>query len=217
MKYVSKVPAIALALATLGAAAGGMQIQTRGKLTAPPDRPLLVVGTDPVIQETLNEDFRVSKRSADSGAANPLTLTVTSSQKMLRPGVSLGDVSPGDAGVASMLQEAGATPPPLGDTGSEPTDPYANEALAEQRLQESPQLQELRRAQSYRRGFGMIKEPSPYDNLPGTEIYDTAIIVHARLSNSSDEMTIVAVVHPGENDRQTKELIAERIANAILQ
>ena len=47
--------------------------------------------------------------------------------------------------------------------------------------------------------------------------YDTVIVARASLSGASDELTIVAVVHPGEDVTDAKKLIAEEIANAVLR
>jgi hypothetical protein len=47
--------------------------------------------------------------------------------------------------------------------------------------------------------------------------YDRVIIARASTSGSDDEMTVLAVVHPGEDQRAAKRLVAEEIANAVLQ
>lgn len=47
--------------------------------------------------------------------------------------------------------------------------------------------------------------------------YDWVIIARASTSGSDDEMTVLAVVHPGEDRRAAKRLVAEEIANAVLQ
>lgn len=46
--------------------------------------------------------------------------------------------------------------------------------------------------------------------------YDTVVVARASLGTAPDEMTVVAVAHPGEDMHEAKKLIAEEIANAIL-
>jgi hypothetical protein len=46
----------------------------------------------------------------------------------LRPGISLGELAPGDPQVADLIQQAGAIPPPVGDTGNK----FDEAALARQ-------------------------------------------------------------------------------------
>lgn len=46
--------------------------------------------------------------------------------------------------------------------------------------------------------------------------FDTVVVARASLSGSTDELTVVALVHPGDEVAEAKKLIAEEIANAIL-
>jgi hypothetical protein len=46
--------------------------------------------------------------------------------------------------------------------------------------------------------------------------YDTIIVARASLNGKPEELTVVAVVHPGEDERDAKKLVAEEIANAVL-
>jgi hypothetical protein len=46
--------------------------------------------------------------------------------------------------------------------------------------------------------------------------YDTVVVARASASSAPEEMTLVAVSHPGENVDNAKKQIAERIANSIL-
>jgi hypothetical protein len=46
--------------------------------------------------------------------------------------------------------------------------------------------------------------------------YDTVVIARASVSGGSDEMTVVAISHSGEDVDNAKKHIAERIANSIL-
>jgi hypothetical protein len=47
--------------------------------------------------------------------------------------------------------------------------------------------------------------------------YDTVVVARASVSGASEEMTLVAISHPGEDVADAKKLIAERIANSILR
>ena len=58
-----------------------------------------------------------------------MTVTVTVNEKLLKPGVVLGDLGPGDPWViAKLMRAAGTDPPPIGDTGNKPLDPYSEAA-----------------------------------------------------------------------------------------
>jgi len=46
--------------------------------------------------------------------------------------------------------------------------------------------------------------------------YDTVIVARASVSGAPEEMTLIAVSHPGEDVDDAKKHIAERIANSIL-
>ncbi len=48
------------------------------------------------------------------------------------------------------------------------------------------------------------------------EDFDNVIVARVSISGSSDEMTVVAVTHPGEDIHQAKALIAEEIVNDVL-
>jgi hypothetical protein len=48
------------------------------------------------------------------------------------------------------------------------------------------------------------------------DAYDTIIVARASLNGKPEELTVVAVVHPGEDERDAKKLVAEEIANAVL-
>jgi hypothetical protein len=47
--------------------------------------------------------------------------------------------------------------------------------------------------------------------------YDTVVVARASVSGATEEMTVVAVVHPGEDANSAKKEIAEEVANAILR
>jgi hypothetical protein len=46
--------------------------------------------------------------------------------------------------------------------------------------------------------------------------YDTVVVARASVSGQAEEMTLVAISHPGEDINDAKKQIAERIANSIL-
>jgi hypothetical protein len=46
--------------------------------------------------------------------------------------------------------------------------------------------------------------------------YDTVVVARATLGTAPEEMTVVALAHPGEDIHEAKKMIAEEIANAIL-
>jgi hypothetical protein len=67
-----------------------------------------------------------------------------------------------------------------------------------------------------------MQQGSALSNFQGAQAdnnnnYDRVIIARASTSGSDDEMTVLAVVHPGEDQRAAKRLVAEEIANAVLQ
>ena len=80
----------------LGGVALASEVQTDGKVSVTQTAPLFAVCTDPVVQETLEQDFRGAHRGPDSGHGLPVTVTVTVNEKLLKPGVvldeSLGDL-----------------------------------------------------------------------------------------------------------------------------
>ena len=63
------------------------QVKKAGSLTATSDAALMIFCPDPLIQQTLNQDFRAAKRNATADATKVLSLTVTVSQQPLKPGV----------------------------------------------------------------------------------------------------------------------------------
>jgi hypothetical protein len=54
--------------------------------------------------------------------------------------------------------------------------------------------------------FSQPKEPG----------YDTVVVARASVSGATEEMTLVAVSHPGEDINDAKKQIAEEIANTVL-
>jgi hypothetical protein len=50
----------------------------------------------------------------------------------------------------------------------------------------------------------------------GDRGYDVVIVARAAVSGQSEEMTVVSVVHPGEDAHDAKKLMAEKIADSLL-
>src|SRR5271154_4754583 len=121
----------ALAALSIVVAIGGFahaaDIKMAGKLDVPAGTTVIAICTDPVVQNVLNEDLRAARHGEASNPANSVTLTVTVSQQMLAPGVSLNQMFPGDPTMVELLEKAGANPPPLGDSGDQAPDPFAQE------------------------------------------------------------------------------------------
>ncbi len=115
------VVALSALLTTAGApAAFAVQIERSGKLTVPASAALVPFSTDPTVAQVLGQDFDAAHKAASAETPSPLTVTVTVSQQPLKPGVSLNQLAPGDPQVADLIKAAGATPPPIGDTGDKP-------------------------------------------------------------------------------------------------
>jgi len=199
--------AIAISRAT---AAAETNIKTLGRLKIPPNAAVISVSTDPVIQSVLGEDLRQRQHSG-----LPVVVTVTVNSRALAPGVSLQDLSPGDPSVAEMLKEMGAEPPPLGDTGDKPLeDPYTSQARRQVLTHEDPMTMQFKSYVTNRED--MANGHSPYDNIPPDQMYQTAIVARATVSDSSSEFKVVALVAPGDDVHTAKKLVAEAIADAIL-
>jgi hypothetical protein len=125
---------VALFLALISVASA-IEVKHVGTLEIPPKAQLFAFSTDPTVQQVLNSDFEAQRRNAGADAIAPLTVTVTVSERMLKPGVSLSSIAPGDPQVADLLMAVGATPPPIGDTGSQ-----VDQAALSRHLQLNPQL-----------------------------------------------------------------------------
>jgi hypothetical protein len=227
-------------------------IRKVGKLTLPEGAALMAFCSDPTLEQVLTQDFHAAKRAADSNASTVTTLTVSVTQQLLKPGVSMSRIAPGDPQVADLLKSAGASPPPLGDTGSELDQAVVARAVAQRGLQpaDTPMQQMLNKLE----GHGDLGPPPPCDENPqpgcvqptpkpqpgsagytgdvqdymhrddpthqmhhdDDRAYDTIVVARASLSGSPDELTVVAVIHPGDDVNEVKKLVAEEIANALL-
>ncbi len=209
---------LAVLMATLAGVAIASDVQIDGKLSIPQTAPLFAICTDPIVQQTLEQDFSGAHRGPNSGNGSPVTVTVTVNEKLLKPGVVLGDLGPGDPWViAKLLRAAGTEPPPIGDTGNKPLDPYS-EAARRQILDPNDPMMGLRNYQSFRNEMRRPQEPrfGPNGNASDEEIYDRAIVARASVGGSPDQMMAVVVVHPRDDVQTAKELVAEEIANSIL-
>lgn len=249
-----------LLVASIGCFA--VDIKQAGKLQVSRGVQLFAFSTDPTIQEVLSQDFRAASRSSVAGSAPTVTVSVNVTQQMLRPGVSLTQLAPGDPQVADLVRAAGANPPPLGDTGNQ----YDEAALARRiaardympKDTESERLiNSISDPANYASGFGPPIPipcaaqavarpgcpPAPQASAAPTSSrsigdvqqyvgrrnqarrlfgstenndYDTVVVARASVSGAPEEMTLVAVSHPGEDINDAKKYIAERIANSIL-
>jgi hypothetical protein len=208
------IAAIAIAVAIAGTTAYAADVKMAGKLTPPANASVIAICTDTVVQSVLNEDLRAARHGQPSNPDNSVTLTVTVSQQMLAPGVSLNQMFPGDPSMVELLKEAGADPPPLGDSGDQPIDPYALQARRQALSPEDPASEQFRAYEASKQA--MMRGPTPYDNIPKNQLYDTVIVARASLEGATDELKVVAVVHSGDDPRRAKELVAEEIANSIL-
>jgi hypothetical protein len=245
--------AVALAsMVLVSAVARGSSIQVKktGKLNGSGDAALMVFCPDRIIEQVLSQDFRVAKRAATAESKAVLSLTVTATQQALRPGISLGQVAPGNPEVADLIKAAGAVPPPLGDTGDRPDQAAVAREVMQRHLQQpsdSPlshilsgefgsQPPPCSQGQAGTRCVDPTPQPKPdrpgytgdladylnransngLTNRQDDSAFDTVVVARASLAGSPDELTVVAVVHPGDDVNDAKKLVAEEIANAVL-
>jgi len=237
-------------------------IKQAGKLEVSRGAQLFAFSTDPTIQEVLSQDFKAASRSAVTSSATTVTVSVNVTQQMLRPGVSLTQLAPGDPQVADLVRAAGANPPPLGDTGNQ----YDEAALARRiaardympnDTQSERLINSISGPTNYTSGFGppipipcaaqTVARPgcppapqasaAPTSSRSVADVqqyvarrnqarrlfgstenndYDTVVVARASVSGAPEEMTLVAVSHPGEDIKDAKKYIAERIANSVL-
>ncbi len=238
------------------------EIRQAGKLQVSHQAQLFAFSTDPTIQEILSQDFGAASRSAEKGNGSTVTVSVNVTQQMLKPGVALTQIAPGDPQVADLMRAAGANPPPLGDTGSKYDDAaLARRMAARDYMPNDTQSERLINSISspgrYSEGLGppipipcaaqSVARPgcppapqtSPAATATGSigdvqqyvdrrkqarslfgsgdnSDYDTVIVARASVSGAPEEMTLIAVSHPGEDVDDAKKHIAERIANSIL-
>ncbi len=209
---------LVIVLSMLVRIANAAEVQTDGKVTVPQTAPVFAVCTDSVVQQTLEQDFHDAHRSPDSGNGPPVTVTVTVNEKLLKPGVVLGDLGPGDPWViAKLMRAAGTDPPPIGDTGNKPLDPFS-EAARRGIMDPNDPMQGLRNYNAFKNEAMRPEEPrfGPNGNASDEELYDRVIVARATVGGSPDQLMALVVVHPRDDVRTAKELVAEEIANSIL-
>jgi hypothetical protein len=203
-----------VATIAIGGITDAATVKTLGKLDLPESAGVVAVCTDPVVQQTINDDLRAARRNMGSDPSRMVTLTVTVNQQVLAPGVSLNLMFPGDPAMVGLLKAAGAEPPPLGDSGDDRMDPYEREARRKVLEGDDPTAQ----FKSYQAQKNQMSEAhsSAYDSIPKNEMYDTVIVASASAEGSSYQFKVVAVVPAGDDARIAKRLVAEEIANAVL-
>jgi hypothetical protein len=206
---------VLLVIAAIAGFARATDIKMAGKLSVPRDASVIAICTDPVVQRILNEDLRAARRGSGPDE-RMVTLTVTVSVQLLKPGVSVNQMFPGDPSMVELLKSAGADAPALGDTGDKPIDPYETQARRDALTPEDPLTAQFRTYQARQQMMNGAHAPTPYDKIPESEIYSTVIVARASLEGAPDQMKVVAVVQSGDDTRRAKELVAEEIANAIL-
>jgi hypothetical protein len=249
----------ACALALISSPAAALEVRKAGKISVPANAQVVPFSTDSVVADVLRQDFDAEHRGADANASSPVTLSVAVTEEPLRPGVSLQDLAPGDPDVEALLKSAGATPPPVGDTGSDVDEVALARARAENLMLPpgaTPMQNIINQIQTHS-GLGPPAAdpsgcppgapcsgpgaaPTPAPGTPGytgdTQDYmsqgyegaarrakrmqanefDNVLVARVSISGSPDELTVVAVFHPGEDEHDAKKMIAEEIVNAAL-
>jgi hypothetical protein len=216
--HIRSATLLAMLIVTFAGVAFASEVQTDGKISVPQTAPVFAVCTDPIVQQTLEQDFRGAHREPGNGNGRPVTVTVTVNEKLLKPGVVLGDLGPGDPWViAKLMRAAGTDPPPIGDTGNKPLDPYS-EAARRGIMDPNDPMVGLRNYQAFRNEAMRPSEPrfGPNGNASDEELYDRVVVARATVGGSPDQLMALVVVHPRDDVRAAKELVAEEIANSIL-
>ncbi|MBF6568838.1 MAG: hypothetical protein IVW54_08185 [Candidatus Binataceae bacterium] len=213
--------AVALAIPAFSCSiAHAVQLKTLGRLSIPATTQVIPICTDAVMQEVLTQDFGSARSHA--GSTPPITITVTMHQHVMTPGISAQAVAPGDPIASDLLEALGAPPMPLGDTGDQPSDPYEAAARLQALEPEDPMMQQMRQYQATENAMSGMTMMGTMGggvalgrNDPGKQ-YPTAIVARVTSSGRDGSLTVAALLNPGENVRDAKELIAEEIANHIL-
>ncbi len=207
--------ASALVALAIAGAAHAADVKSQGSLKLPPNTDLIVICNDPMVNNVLSDDLNAERRTLGT-ITSTLTLTVEVNQKVMAPGVSLGDLFPGDPSMARLLAETGVNAPPLGDSGDQRGDPYAEAARRQALGLDDPLTSSFRNYQAMENSM-KGDSGSPYNSIPKSQIYDTVISARAAISGASGEFKVVAVVHGGDSINKGKKLVAEEIANSILR
>jgi hypothetical protein len=158
-----------LFLSAMLSTAIAVEIRKAGSLTLPSNMPVMPFSTDPTIAEVLGQDLGADRRGVSNDAGSPLTLTVSVSQQPLEPGVSLSQLAPGDPQVADLIRAAGATPPPIGDTGDKPDEAAIARARAQRMMapHDNPMQQLINQFEAPSGGFGSSMPCDPGSYGPG--------------------------------------------------
>jgi hypothetical protein len=259
-KWLTALVIAATAVASTGAfaTASAIEIRHAGKLDVPLTKSLAVFSTDPTIMNVLSEDVDVARRGASGNTSTPVTITVEVAESPLKPGVTLNQIALGDPDVARLMKSAGATPPPLGDTGDQVDQTALAQARAESEMglpHDTPMQSALDAFQAHGNLGPMpdsngcmggmpcadpnaMASPPAHPGDPGytgdtqaymaqgsiphlfqqndSGQYVTVVVARASASGSNQEITVVAVVNPGEDVHEAKRMVAEQIANTVL-
>lgn len=211
-------------LLLMAPAAAAATFKSSGTLKIAPTSRVLVLATDPTMQEVLSSDIAVARRPTAKKASD-VTLTVTLIQRELTPDVTLDAVAPGVPAAANLIRAAGyhgLNRQPRAQQSPLPPDVQAYMHQGRPPSQPIvPSIQDIYRLSNPQGsgsalGLPRFANQQPYSSpLLGGQ-YDTAIVAHAVLSNGQGDLTVVAVAHPNDDLEQVKKEIAERIANAVL-
>jgi len=210
--------AVLIALAGVGGGArdAQAQIKTLGRLPIPAGASVIAVCTDPLMQRELNERLRASGLApAFAAGERVVTLTVTVHRKVMSPGVSLGDIAPGDPAIAGMLEALGVEAPPLGDSGDARPDPYAIAAHRRATTPSDPLSETYRELLAERHTIDRAAASTGYEHIAKEQIYETVMVARATLSSGTGEFKLVALVHPGDDLREALQQVAHEIAAAV--
>lgn len=201
----------------LAANATAAEISTAGELVAPAGSALMVVSTDEVIQRALGSALQMSPRAATAAA---LTLTVTCAERQLGPDVSPRILSAGDPQVTRLLDATGVAQ--LHDRGLAGF--AADYAAAELGPSASATpnfggLGHLAEDLGLQGTFGAPKPSSSAtpesEATPAPSDYDRVIIARVTAGDMPGELAAVAVLGPGDDEREVKEQMAQRIADVL--
>lgn len=262
-QFLSSALICACVVALATPRAWAMEVRKAGSVTVPAGAKVIPFSTDAIVADVMRQDFEAEHRGADANSVSPVTLSVSVTERALQPGVSLQDLAPGDPDIEALLKSAGATPPPVGDTGTEVDEAALARARAENHMLppgSTPMQNIFNQIQTHGDLGPPLADPSgcipgapctstltgtapPPIPAPGTQGYtgdtqdylsqgyegaarrarrlqasdfDNVIVARVSISGSADEMTVVAVFHPGEDEHQARKRVAEEIVNAVL-
>ena len=199
-----------------------LEIRTSGKITVPADVKVVPFSTDALVADRLRQDFEAEHRLASGSANAPLTLSVTMTESPLRPGVSLQDLAPGDPDIEGLIRSAGATPPPVGDTGTE----VDEAALARARAQNHmlpPGATPMQNAWNQIQTHGDLGPPlaDPAGCVPGTPCVATGTMPPSlpepgTQGSTGDTQDYMLQGYEGAGRRSRRQLSASSFDNVIV-